>query len=156
MSKEKTLTTASPPSNSTRSGGNPLLAELFHAGLYKPTQGKIVRQATFVALVGFWAWACYELRNVLLTEWPSMQYALPIALLIAGGWICYRAVNYPRFADFLIAVQAEMNKVSWPSQQELVRSSIVVIFVIFLLATMMFGFDVLWMSLFRWIGVLKS
>jgi preprotein translocase subunit SecE len=156
MAKEKTLTTAESPSRSGRSGGNPLVAELFQTGLYKPSQGRIVRQVTFVALVGFWAWACYELKDFLLTEWPRMQFALPLALLIAGGWICYRAVNYPRFADFLIAVQAEMNKVSWPSQQELVRSSIVVIFVIFLLATLMFGFDVIWMTVFKAIGVLKS
>ena len=37
-----------------------------------------------------------------------------------------------QFADFLIAVEAEMTKVSWPSRGELVRSSIVVILVIFL------------------------
>jgi len=41
--------------------------------------------------------------------------------------------------DFLIAVEAEMNKVSWPSRAELVRSAAVVIFVIFLLATVLFG-----------------
>ena len=32
-------------------------------------------------------------------------------------------MNMPRFADFLIAVEAEMNKVSWPSKAELIRSS---------------------------------
>ena len=36
-------------------------------------------------------------------------------LLLLGLWIGYRLVNMPQFADFLIAVEAEMNKVSWPS-----------------------------------------
>ena len=33
----------------------------------------------------------------------------------------------PAFADFLIAVEAEMNKVSWPTRTELFRGSMVVI-----------------------------
>ena len=40
---------------------------------------------------------------------------------------CFRLVNLPKFADFLIAVEAEMNKVSWPTRTELFRSSVVVI-----------------------------
>jgi preprotein translocase subunit SecE len=62
-------------------------------------------------------------------------------------------VNIPQFADFLIAVEAEMNKVSWPSRGELVRSAAVVIFVIFLLATVLFAYDLIWRQLFVFIGV---
>ena len=58
--------------------------------------------------------------------------------------------------DFLIAVEADMNKVSWPSKGELIRSSVVVIFVIFMLAVVLFGYDVLWQYLFKNVlGVLK-
>ena len=35
----------------------------------------------------------------------------------------------PAFADFLIAVEAEMNKVSWPTRHELIRASMVVMLV---------------------------
>ena len=63
---------------------------------------------------------------------PALRYGLPGALLMLGWWVAYRIVNVPKFADFLIAVEAEMNKVSWPSRDELIRSSAVVIFVIFL------------------------
>src|SRR3712207_7334919 len=41
---------------------------------------------------------------------------LPILL---GGllvWFAWRVVNMPTFADFLIATEAEMNKVSWTSR----------------------------------------
>jgi preprotein translocase subunit SecE len=155
MAKEKTLVSSAPASSSS-SGGGSWLAEFFHAGLYKPTQGKIVRQATFFAMAGLTLWACYQLMNWLGAVWEVAQYPLPLALAMVGLWGCYRAVNVPRFADFLIAVQAEMNKVSWPSQKELVRSSLVVIIVIFLLAMLMFGFDLIWMALFKWIGILKE
>lgn len=154
MSKEKTL-----PGNPTRSesasAGPAVLAELFHAGLYKPNQGKAVRQLTFAALACMVAVACYQLSQWVGTKSANLQYAVPLALLLLGGWICYRLVNVPRFADFLIAVQAEMNKVSWPSRQELIRSSIVVIVTIVLLAVVLFGFDILWMGLFQAIGVLR-
>jgi hypothetical protein len=39
-------------------------------------------------------------------------------LLAAGLWSVYRLVNMPRFADFLIAVESEMAKVSWPTGGE--------------------------------------
>ena len=69
----------------------------------------------------------------------------------------YRVVNYPKFADFLIAVEAEMNKVSWPTRGELVRSSIVVIFVILVLAGLLYFYDLLWGFIFgkNVLGVLK-
>ena len=54
--------------------------------------------------------------------------------MAVAGWICYRLVNFPGFADFLIAVEAEMNKVSWPTRTELFRASMVVLFLIFSLA----------------------
>lgn len=153
MSKEKTMNVSS--SGATENGS--WLSEMFHFGAYKPLQGKAVRQVTFASMVFALALSCYRLSLMLkTTQWSAAQYPLPLALLLIGGWICYRAVNIPKFADFLIAVQAEMNKVSWPSKQELIRSSMVVIFVIFLLATVLFGFDLFWMWAFRAIGVLKG
>ena len=44
-----------------------------------------------------------------------------------------------QFADFLIAVEAEMAKVSWPTRSELIHSSLVVIITIIGLAAMLCG-----------------
>ena len=55
----------------------------------------------------------------------------------------------------MIAVEAEMNKVSWPARAELYRSSFVVIFVLFSLSAVLFGFDVVWRVLFQLIGVVQ-
>jgi preprotein translocase subunit SecE len=72
---------------------------------------------------------------------------------IVGVWIAFRLVNIPSFADFLIAVEAEMNKVSWPTRAELIRSSIVVILLIVFLALLLFGYDIFWRQLLYQLGV---
>ena len=58
----------------------------------------------------------------------------PALLLLAGLVDLLPGGELPGFADFLIAVEAEMNKVSWPSRGELFRASIVVLVMIFVLA----------------------
>lgn len=82
------------------------------------------------------------------------RYAVPLVVILGGGWLAFRAVNIPQFADFLIAVEAEMNKVSWPTRQEMFRSAVVVIITIFGLAFVLFGYDFLWQFLLRMLGVL--
>ena len=48
-----------------------------------------------------------------------------------------------------------MNKVSWPSWNELVRWSVVVILMIFAIAFLLAAFDYFWVWLFRLIGIYK-
>ncbi len=148
MSKQKAMSTGS------------LVGEIFQVGLYKPSQGRVTRQATcgvLWAVLAMAAWRAYEtLLGKTLLGTDAWQYIVPLTILVAGFWATYRIVNYPKFADFLIAVEAEMNKVSWPSKAELVRSSIVVIFVIFSLAIILFGFDLFWRGLFQFCGVLLT
>ena len=141
------------------------MQDLFQLGVYKRNQGRIVRQVTFAALaitllLAAWhLWAVLQNRSGFLWSYlPGMeflQYLIPGLVLLVGLWISYRLVNYPQFADFLIAVEAEMNKVSWPSKTELIRSSLVVIFMMFFLAFILFGFDLVWRALFQALGVVK-
>lgn len=136
-----------------------LWQELFlHAGLYKRSQGRITRQVTFAALAIGVALGVWELGNWLAvqSDSPMVKYVIPGLLLAAGVWVSYRVVNLPRFADFLIAVEAEMNKVSWPTRTELIRSSMVVIFVMFFLAFVLYVYDFMWIMVFKWIGVLHG
>jgi preprotein translocase subunit SecE len=82
-----------------------------------------------------------------------LAYSIGILAFIPLAWLCYRLVNLPRFADFLIAVEAEMNKVSWPGRTELLRAAGVVLFTIFALAAVLYAFDLLWFTVFDWIGI---
>lgn len=119
--------------------------ELVRVGLYKRSQGRIARQATFGALaviVALGAWRLYE--SFSQSDSDIARYLIPLALLIVGLWTSFRLVQMPAFADFLISVEGEMSKVSWPSRGELFRATVVVILVIFVLAAVLFGFDVMW------------
>jgi preprotein translocase subunit SecE len=80
-----------------------------------------------------------------------VRFLMPALLLAAGLWFCFRLVNVPRFADFLIAVEAEMAKVSWPTGGEVVRSSAVVMFVIFALAAILAVYDLFWWFVLRYV-----
>lgn len=134
----------------------PLTSELFHTKVYKPNQGRIVRQLTALAIWVVVALGCWSLYATLRGFLPAGSMLIPVIPMVAlaiGVWIGYRLVNWPQFADFLIAVEAEMNKVTWPAKDELIRASVVVIFTIFFLAIALFLFDVVWQFIFNFLGV---
>ena len=84
------------------------------------------------------------------------QYTLPLVLLGLVGWIAYRAVNVPTFAEFLIATEAEMNKVSWTSRKRLTQDTIVVLATTILMALFLLAVDLFWGWLLSssWVQVL--
>ena len=142
-----------------------VLKSFFSAAPYKRTQGRIARFATFAALAAAFALGALRMYGL----WPSFpgwiqslpipmaRFAVPTAFFAITAYLCHRLVNIPSFADFLISVEAEMNKVSWPTQKEVVRSSLVVIVMIITLVVVLFAFDFLWTFLLRDVlGVLKS
>ncbi len=141
-------------------GGRSFVNELFLASIYKKSQGRTVRQVTCLTIwivFALMGWRLFEfaLKDYSFSDWgvPSavgeaLRYGLPLLLLSVGVWFGYRLVNWPKFADFLIAVEAELNKVSWPGRSELVKASLVVIFTIFFLAILLFSYDLLWQSIF--------
>jgi preprotein translocase subunit SecE len=131
------------------------IRELMHVGLYKRSQGRIVRQVTFGVLAAVIVLGILRLFTVLAGNRIELQFALPFVLMLAFLWAAYRLVNLPAFADFLIAVEAEMNKVSWPSRSELFRSSLVVIIMIFVLGFYLAGCEVVLKLLLSWgLGIL--
>ena len=133
------------------------LSELFKFGLYKKTQGRIVRQVTFATGAIIVALGCWSLSGEMSGVEPAgLRYSVPLILAVAGWWVCLRSVMMPRFADFLISVEAEMKKVAWPKRRELINASIVVILVIFVMAAMLFTFDLLLKSIPGGISYLYS
>jgi preprotein translocase subunit SecE len=115
--------------------------ELFRLNLYKRNQGRIARQATFAALATIFALGAWALSETYQDRGATLHYFVPLVFLLAGLWASFRMVQMPTFADFLISVEGEMNKVSWPSRGELFRASIVVMLVIFFLAALLFFYD---------------
>ena len=139
-----------------------LIAGMFRSSRYKRNQGRIARQATFFALAAVVVIGAWQLSgpagNIMGRAFGERingqlisstraeavgQYVIPTALAVLGSWAAFRIVNIPRFAEFLISVENEMNKVSWPSRAELYRASLVVIVVIFLLTVILLSYDLI-------------
>ncbi len=135
-----------------------IFQELLTIGIYKRSQGRITRQVTFAALVLAVTVGFYRLSQTLHGSMGDqvfgMAYWLPGVLCLLGWWVSFRVVNMPNFTDFLIAVEAEMNKVSWPTRGELFRASMVVLICIIVLALILFAYDIIWQSFFRWLSIL--
>lgn len=150
--------------------GGTLWRDLLSFGVYKRNQGRIARQVTFAALAITLATGVWRLAQLLPAWFASVGFAsvdfagtggpgsadlgvlrflVPGLLFAAGLWLLFRLVNYQPFADFLIAVEAEMAKVSWPSADEVIRSSAVVIFLIFALAAILAAYDLFWWFVLR-------
>ena len=72
--------------------------------------------------------------------------AIPVLILLTALtlWFAWRAVNVPTFADFLIATEAEMNKVSWTPWKKLVQDTIVVLVTTALLTAFLLVIDIFW------------
>lgn len=133
------------------------VSELFRFGLYKPNQGRIVRQVTFLTAAFLGCLIAWEIkRSPLMSGMGAEGYLAMLGIAAVMVWLTFRLVNYSVFADFLIAVEAEMNKVSWPTRRELWNASVVVIFVIFSMAAFLFLFDALWTKVFELIGIRYS
>ena len=79
-------------------------------------------------------------------------------LVLLVGWFAYRVVNLPTFAEFLIATEAEMNKVSWTSRRRLYQDTIVVLVTTVLLTLFLLVVDLFWGWLLsrQTVGVLPS
>lgn len=137
--------------NQARAGS--LVGEMLSVSLYKWNQGRVTRQVTFAALALILGIGAWQLSQVITgsvageavgPDLGVIRFLVPGGLLAVGLWLCFRIVNLPKFAEFLIAVEAEMAKVSWPTSTEVVRSSAVVIFLIFALAFLLAAFDLFW------------
>jgi preprotein translocase SecE subunit len=72
---------------------------------------------------------------------PAVQFTVPLLLILLALWLAWRIVNMPTFADFLIATEAELNKVSWTPRKRLLQDTVVVLTTVFLMAFYLFIVD---------------
>ncbi|MFM7316014.1 MAG: preprotein translocase subunit SecE [bacterium] len=135
---------------------------LVQTGQYKPTQGFTARTATAAALGLIMLgglWQLHEsLRNATTPQWassPMSRLGMPGVIAVASGWFIFRLINYPVFAEFLIATEAEMNKVSWTTWSDLKRATTVVLVTVILMTSYLWLVDQVWSTLLTWIGVLR-
>jgi len=140
---------------------------------YKPGLGRRVRRLTMLGIIVLGGSGAYSLytQNILPRDWrlampgtdnftvvPGAQTMIPLILLALTVWAAYRAVNLPTFAEFLIATEAEMNKVSWTSRRRLFQDTVVVLVTTVVLTLFLLVVDLFWGWLLsrQTVGVLPS
>jgi preprotein translocase SecE subunit len=133
----------------------------FHAHAYKRTQGLQARRYTMIGmlLVGWTGVYSLMIHESLgrgdwvlrlpfdlgtITPLTDLHYSGPFLLAVVVFWIAWRAVNMPTFADFLVATEAEMNKVSWPTRRRLFQDTIVVLVTCAILTAFLLVVDLFW------------
>jgi preprotein translocase SecE subunit len=91
-----------------------------------------------------------------LTLVPAVRFVVPLVLGALALWFSWRLVNLPSFADFLIATEAELNKVSWTPRRRLVQDTIVVLVTTLLITLFLLFADLVWSQLLTRVGVLRA
>ena len=150
----------------------------FSSHAYKRNQGQRVRRLTMLGLLLLGGSGVYTLlqTHYLITaptNWtvsipfaagaevmllPDIRFTIPLLLAGLSLWLSWRIVNFPTFADFLIATEAEMNKVSWTPRKRLFQDTIVVLSTVVILTVFLLLVDLFWGAILssRYIGVLPS
>jgi len=144
------------PAGDSKSRFAPFLANLTQTNLYKPLQGKQARLWTAVALGLIVVFGLRELFESLKDRTTTVYaFGIPTLVGVVLAWLTFRLLQYPPFVEFLIATEAEMNKVSWTSRDDLKRATTVVLVTVALMAVFLFGVDWVWSNLLQMIGVLR-
>ena len=125
--------------------------------LYKPGQGKNTRKVTFAVGTLIGAGLAYEVSFRLggTDLSPYLVFGIPLAIFVGVAVLMFWIVNRPTSADFMIATEGEMKKVSWSSKAEVIGGTKVVIVTSMILAVILLAVDLAFSFCFRLMGVLK-
>jgi preprotein translocase SecE subunit len=132
---------------------------------YKPDQGAYARTAALWLLGAMWMFGCTSLYYWLLSfrgepqgegvmvrplmegRLPVLGIPLTVSLLVAigvglaGFWVLLRMLHRPKVADMLIDSETEMRKCTWPTWDETLTSSVVILVVMLVFTGLLAGMD---------------
>ncbi len=113
--------------------------------IYKRGQGKNTRLWTGLVCFVIAAYGCWVLHTKLMAAFDSVwiETLIPAALCAVLAGAIWWVSNLPSAADFLIAAEGEIKKVSWSSRKEIVNSTTVVIVVVTAMAVGIGAWDLL-------------
>jgi len=122
--------------------------------LYKRGQGYNTRLWSGLVAFVVVVMGCYRLYQKLrVYDMILLETLLPTGVCVFFGLLIYWLVNKATVADFMIAAEGELKKVSWSSRREIVVSTFIVICVVAVLAVLLMVTDFGFQLLFRGIGL---
>ena len=121
--------------------------------IYKSGQGKYTRLVTALSTALVCGLGCLRLYVFLdgadFGLWVSTMVPVAIGSVLSG--LAFWLVNKPIIADFMIAAEGEIKKVSWSTRKEIAVSTFVVVVVVISISAILgvtdFGFQLFFMWL---------
>ena len=121
--------------------------------IYKRGQGKNTRLCSTFGVGIIVAVGCFQLYKKMqatdLDLWS--QTMIPAGLFVVLAFLIFWLTNKPAIADFLIAAEGEMKKVSWSSRKEIMVSTFIVIVVVVFMASLLGLTDLSFSMFFAWL-----
>jgi preprotein translocase subunit SecE len=121
--------------------------------IYKPGQGKYTRLCSAFGaaiVVGLGSLQLYEtLDGADFGLWVKTM--VPAGLFVVLALLIFWLINKPSVADFMVAAEGEMKKVSWSSRKEIAVSTFIVIVVVFVMAVLLGVTDLSFQLFFAWL-----
>lgn len=109
--------------------------------IYRKNQGRWTRLGTVTAIGILVVVGAGYIWEQLPGSWGVYRAIIPLAIAIALVSFLLRTVNSKKPADFMIATEGEMKKVSWSSKKEIIGSTKVVIVTVLLMGLILFLVD---------------
>ncbi len=121
--------------------------------MYKRGQGINTRLWSGLVCFTITAIGCVRLFQILDSKTDNIWLItfVPSGVCAAIALLLFWLVNKPNIADFLIAAEGEIKKVSWSSKREIVASTTIVIGVVLSMGVMLVGVDALFRGLFEFV-----
>ena len=121
--------------------------------IYKRGQGKYTRLCSAFGAAIIAGLGCLQLyRKLQATDlglWAETM--VPAGLFVAMGVLIFWLANKQTIADFMIAAEGEMKKVSWSSRKEIAVSTFIVIVVVIFMAALLGVTDFSFQLFFMWL-----
>jgi len=121
--------------------------------VYKRGQGKYTRLCSAFGAALIVGLGCLQLYKK-LQAWDLglwIETMIPAGLFVSLCLLVFWLVNKPSVADFMVAAESEMKKVSWSSRKEIAVSTFIVIVLVILLAVFLGVTDLSFQMFFEWL-----
>jgi len=121
--------------------------------IYKRGQGKYTRIGSSIGAEIIIGLGCLQLYKKLqaadLGLW--VETMVPVGLFVALSIVVFWIANKQSVANFMIAAEGEIRKVSWSSRKEIAISTFIVIMMVIIMAALLGTTDLGFKLFFMWL-----
>jgi preprotein translocase subunit SecE len=111
--------------------------------IYKRGQGYYTRLYSALTAAAMVVIGCVVLwQKLQAQDNVYVEFFVPTGVAAVFGALIFWIINKPSIADFMIAAEGEIKKVSWSSRQDIMSSTMVVIGVVIFMSLLLLVADV--------------